>query len=335
MLIFSLTAILLFSLTETAFAKQNSNESELTPITAAKALVIDYWPAWSGKTGSKRLLKEIGDKVDVINIAFAYPNKHGHIVWPDYVKNPKDILKLIQALQKKGKKVLISLGGKDYLGWNLESPGIHEKLANSTKAFVDKYGFDGVDVDCEQDYDTIAGQKKREKLSEFIIELRKRLPKGKYLITYAAWSIGAYGTPGHEHPEWDYPNSTRKMEVPILTAVKDQLDWVSIMAYDAGASYNPIEALNAYKDLMGGSDKVVLGIHPGPQSWPQGYLYALTDVESWIKYALDNGFKGIMFWNLAEHDLKTKSQQETNAYLNLAHRLLHHIGIEEKNKRSQ
>ena len=95
------------------------------------------------------------------------------------------------------------------------------------------------------------------------------------------------------------------------------------MAYDAGPSYNPIEALNAYKDLMGGPDKVVLGIHPGPQSWPAGYLSPLADTKSWMKYALEAGFKGIMFWNLTEHDLKAKSQQETNTYLNLVHDLLH------------
>jgi chitinase len=319
-LIFSLTTILLLSLTEMAFAIRKPNEAEFMK----KALVIDYWPAWSGKAGAKRLLKEISDKVDVINISFAYPGRDGNIVWPDYVKNPKDILNLTRALQKKGKKVLISFGGLGYTGWNLESPVIREKLVESTKKFVDKYGFDGVDIDCEQGFDNTDGREKREKISEFIVELRKRLPKGRYLLTYAAWSIGAYGTPGHEHPEWNYTNSTKGMEVPILKAVKDQLDWISVMAYDAGSSYNPIEALNAYKDLMGGSDKVVLGIHPGPQSWPAGYLSPLADTKSWMKYASEAGFKGIMFWNLTERDVKTKSQQKTNTYLNLAHDLLHH-----------
>lgn len=317
-------SLILLSLTKTAFATPNSNESAAmtTTATKTKALIIDYWPAWSGKAGGTRLINEISNKVDVINVAFAYPNREGNVVWPAYVKNPKDILNLIRILHQKGKKVLISFGGKGYTEWNLESPGIHEKLANSTKAFVNKYGFDGVDIDCEQGYESIAGQKEREKISGFITELRKRLPKGKYLLTYAAWSTGAYGTPGYEHPEWNYPNSTKNMEVSILKAVKDQLDWVNVMAYDAGPSYNPIEALNAYKDLMGGSDKVVLGIHPGPQSWPEGYLYALTDVKSWMKYVSDNGFKGIMFWNLTEHDIKAKSKQEKNTYLDLAHDFL-------------
>lgn len=298
-----------------------------------KQFVIDYWPAWSGQTGAQRLLNEISDKVDVVNISFAYPTKDGNIVWPDYAEdNTNGILKLIEALHKKGKKVLISLGGAGHNDWNFESSAIQKKLAANVKKFVEQYGFDGVDIDCEQGYDSTQGQKSRSKISELIIELRKQLPSK--LITYAAWSTGAYGTPNHQHPEWEYENSTRGMEVEILKKAGNQLDWVNVMAYDAfgpGMNYNPIDALNAYKDLMGGRpDKVVLGIHPGPQSWPENYRSPITDITSWVQHASNAGFKGIMFWNLTEDDVLAKSQQKNNTYLNLAHNCLHQMGREIK-----
>ena len=103
--------------------------------------------------------------------------------------------------------------------------------------------------------------------------VRKDLPKECY-VSMAAWSTGAYVSDGH------YAGSA------IDACMNAPLDLVNIMAYDAGASYNPQEAWLAYKKIFSGA--LMMGFEVGPQGWGN-YLLTEQDVEEDGKFVKDNG----------------------------------------------
>lgn len=284
--------------------------------TLKKPLVIDYWQSWASDWMRTDLMNT-PEYVNVINIAFAIPNGQGDIVWNDD-NHPKRTKEVIQALQKQNKKVLISIGGGNCHAdaWNLAHVNI-DKFAANIKKFIDSYGLNGGDID----YEAIEN---RALVVRLIQSLRKIMPKDKYLITYAAWSIGAYGIKNHEHPEWN-GNDHKGIDIPILSKIGDDLDWVNVMSYDAfdpHIKYNPIEAVMAYQALLKNqAEKVALGIIVGPHSWPAGYRTSSRQVAPWLEFAIKQKFCGVMFWSLNK-DVSKETLESNGAFKSVLSKLL-------------
>lgn len=290
--------------------------------------VIDYWPSWFD--WNRDILKDyqIGGKkerVDVINISFALPEKNGTLLWNDVVKgdggNYQTTKNIIEELKKQGKKVIIAVGGATAHNWNLENPQAIKTLAENIKKFVDEYGLNGVDIDYE-----MLDPLKRAKVADLIVDLRKLMPQNQYLLSYAAWSIGAYGNEnaGHTHPEWAGGNAG--IDIKILKEAGHLLDYVNVMSYDAfdpSKHYNPIEAIEAYKSLMGSADKVVLGLELGNQGWPENTKTTTKDVQPWVEYAAKNGFGGVMFWTLVyDFGSQKRTNEADGAFLSLVSKIM-------------
>jgi chitinase len=255
--------------------------------------------------------------VNVVNIAFAIPDGTGSIDWL-HDGNQNQIIQIIEGLQKKNKLVLISIGGADAPLWNLKSINM-DVFATNIKNFVDRYRLNGIDID----YELIEN---KEQLSNLIVALRKIMPKDKYYVTYTASAIGAYGIPNHEHNEWnDYPE--KGIDIPILTEVEEQLDWVNVMAYNAFNSnitplYDPRSALLAFKDLLKGKkDKIVLGIHLGKQDWPANTIITSKMICPSIEFVKNQKYKGIMFWTLKK-DIYNETGEPTGTFSNLIRKCL-------------
>lgn len=297
--------------------------------------VIDYWPSWSDwdRSGLKSYFPGgKNDRVDTINMAFAIPQSNGSLKWNDERLDADDpTKKIIQALRAAGKKVLIAIGGASDQGaaiqWNLQGKEIIQRLAESTRKFVDEYGLDGADID----YEVLDKPDERAKVSELIKEFRKRMPGPKYFLTYAAWSIGAYGdlNRGHEHREWRGGNEG--IDIKILKSVGDLLDYVFVMSYDAFdpekvPPYNPIEAIEAYRALMGGrADKVALGIELGPHGWPSGVRTPTEQVKPWMQYAVEKGYRGAGFWTLS-FDKPEATGEKAGAFMTLTKAIMPRLG---------
>lgn len=278
--------------------------------TIYKPIIIDYWPSWSDKYRND--IKNTPDFVNVVNIAFAVPDGKGSIIWNDE-GDKKQVQQIIDNLQKKNKLVLISVGGSTALLWNLKSVNIPE-FAQNIKKFVDSYQLNGVDIDYELNED-------RDELTKLLLELRKIMPKDKYIISYTASALGAYGIANHEHREWDgYP--TKGIDVQLLREVGGQVDWVNVMAYNAFnykvyPTYDPRAALLAFKDVLNGdASKIVLGINIGKQDWPENVIIDSKTILPWVEFVENQKFKGFMFWTL-QYDTQESTFEPNATFSNI------------------
>ncbi|KAI8613809.1 glycoside hydrolase superfamily [Chytriomyces sp. MP71] len=136
------------------------------------------------------------------------------------------------ALQAAGKKVLISAYGG---GVNPTTDG-QDPTADAQKlaAFVKRNGFDGVDVDYE-DEKALNGNGGEAWLITFTTELRALLPR-PYIITHAPqgphFSLAQFPSGGY---------------VKVDQAVGDLIDWYNVQFYNQGATaYSTCEDLLFY-----------------------------------------------------------------------------------------
>lgn len=133
----------------------------------------------------------------------------------------------LQALKQRNPelKILISIGGWSADGFSdaALTPDSRQKLARSTVEFIQKYQFDGVDLDWEYPSNDMAGIKARaedkQNFTLLLTELRRQLnattaPNSPYLLTIAA-GAGQYYLDGVE-----------------IQAVAAQCDFINLMTYD-------------------------------------------------------------------------------------------------------
>lgn len=74
--------------------------------------------------------------------------------WADTDEYGPDLYRKVTAFKKKGVKVLIGLGGwNDSLGSKysqlVNNPSARKRFIENALAFIDQYGFDGLDLDWE------------------------------------------------------------------------------------------------------------------------------------------------------------------------------------------
>ncbi|UYZ64761.1 Ig-like domain-containing protein [Hymenobacter weizhouensis] len=126
-------------------------------------IMSGYWHTWNGGVPFIRL-RDVNAGWDVINISFAEPVVPGSTdgrmkfvisgLTVDYTT--ADFKADVKALQSRGKKVVLSIGG--YEGFfSLGSAGAVTQFVNDIKGIVNEYGFDGIDIDTEQSSVTFNG----------------------------------------------------------------------------------------------------------------------------------------------------------------------------------
>lgn len=163
-------------------------------------------------------------------------------------------------------KVLISVGGWGYFAWDkLNAPALAR--------LVRDLGADGVDVDYETPDGGCAprGQTMScpgDALSILVVEkIRAELPR-PFVIGAAGWSVGAYGA-GDFRAAVPRSPWTGVMLALLTSPVAAQLDFVSIMSYDAGPRYSPQEAFRAYRSLWKGPLLLGVQVEPGTSGGPR------------------------------------------------------------------
>ncbi|MEI0737136.1 glycosyl hydrolase family 18 protein [Paenibacillus sp. JTLBN-2024] len=112
--------------------------------------MVGYWHNFDNGSGFIRL-RDVSPKFDVVNVAFAEPAAgatNGTIGFTPYNYTEADFKADVAYLQSQGKKVLISIGGANGQV-QLASAQARDNFVASVTAIIEKYGFDGLDVDFE------------------------------------------------------------------------------------------------------------------------------------------------------------------------------------------
>jgi hypothetical protein len=170
---------------------------------------------------------------------------------------------------------MLSVGGGSY--WS--DPSVVYKPQNCI-ALMKDLGCDGIDLDWE------AGEKHDYQLSDAIAKTKSILPP-KTFLSFAGTSTGAYGKTGNG-------DNYQGMNIHALVNQGNKVDWVCIMAYDAGPTYDPIGALECYRIYYKGP--LLLGFEIGDQAWG-GYKITLRDVVNHCSRALkESRENGVFIW---------------------------------------
>ncbi len=297
----------------------NYRELATASTAISKKAFVGYFQSWSDKTVNRPeqlQLANIAPYVHVVIVSFMKPdasyNKGSYdltgtgLQFTAPGKVVKDAIILLKRRNPKT-KVLLAVGGLTYTNFaQLNSTAI----ANVVKDF----GFDGVDIDYEPtnaQCSILNGKVSCTSDAEFrrvVSQIRHALPK-PYLLTVAAWSIGAYGEGQWANAQ---PQGTKTGFMINLLRSREgaTIDQLHIMSYDAGQAYKPQEALAAYLNYFQG--KVFMGVEVPPEAWG-GNVYTLPKVRNLAQTVIDKNAAGLMLWSLQKQPDGVPSDNNPNA----------------------
>lgn len=178
----------------------------------------------------------------------------------------------IAYLRARGVTVMLSVGGAAYPFYSFNVSNIN--------ALVEDLGCSGVDIDFEPP----EGIKAADQLCTLIKSMRSTMTKEKKL-SIAGFATGAWTPNGDTY---------RGMNIPALKNCGSLLDWVNIMAYDAGADFDVQGAYKAYRSFYSGP--LYLGFEIGIQGWGNALLTKDQVVSGCNLVASDGPANGIFIW---------------------------------------
>lgn len=251
--------------------------------------VAVYFQSWSSKwtADSRQMdLATIDPKIDIVYLSFANPNstyKAGQNTFAgtglDFNQDFGVVRGAIGLLKTRGVTVMLAVGGATYQFNPVSSVDPVCDLAYDL-------GCDGIDIDWEP----TAGAKADQEFPVLIANYRKALwPAAK--LSAAVFSTGAYGKDTDHY---------KGMNIKGLVQNGKDLDWLNLMAYDAGppppkGTYDPLGAFTAYRLYYPGP--IYFGFQPGPMGWG-GHLIQTDEIRKNADFVLnENPQNGIFIWS--------------------------------------
>jgi len=286
------------------------------PIPASAYYFAGYYQSWSGPwamSAEQVPIAAMPNYVNVIIMSFMKPDTTyaGGVTFQgtgldemaENVAYYKDAISIVKQ-RNPYTRVLLAVGGATYYNWDSFQA---QRIGN----FVKMFGFDGVDIDFEPQSPSCTYNTSTERIScstdakyESVVKaMRAELPKSSgYWITTATFSTGCYGEGAYR---FSLPTGSiyTGVNINVLRNLgTNYLDAIMIMAYDAGNTFDPIEAFNACKSYYNG--RIMLGVQVSPDAWPGvgapntkpplGY----TELRKYTDYVKNNGGHGMMLWSL-------------------------------------
>ena len=290
----------------------------------AKHALIGYWHNFTNPSGDTFPLSEVDDAWDVINVAFAENAQNGKV---SFILDPNaggeaKFIADIKAKQAEGKIVALSLGGQNgSVLVNNEAQA--DNFANSLYEIIQKYGFDGIDVDLESG--VAVGTPILEFLPLGIKKLKAKVGADFYLSMAPEWVYVEGGFTAYGGPWGAY--------LPLINALRDDLTVIHPQYYNNGAVYTPYrtapyeagstdQLVATAKMLIEGfpyngvtfqglrPDQVGFGVPSGPRSAGSGFtttanvnnaLDCLTQLQNCGSVRPEQAyptFRGVMTWSI-------------------------------------
>lgn len=315
-----LISCLVLSITPNSFAL-SLNENNYHKVLNKTQFVV-YWGGWLGMVYD---LKNLPAKVSTVNLAFAdidnqyqvdtlvsgsltiIPKENRTQLQPSYINWTQ------YKYNHPTTNILLSLGGSTFSQiWTHKlSTTTVDTIAKNIAVVInrtypvysgnfasasEKLGevtIDGIDLDVETGGNRLSAEVSANVVN-LIQKLKIYLKPGK-LITFTGFSVGA--DPGGQ---CSVPGSVHCGEdVDILTQAGPQLDWVNVMAYDAGLEFATSKyqiALSNFSTYIG-KNKTILGLDLQSQ-WDPNHYFQETVEQLANKAAWQNkqGYGGAMLW---------------------------------------
>lgn len=226
----------------------------------ASKTIVGYWHNFDNGSGFIKL-RDVSPKFDVINVSFAEPSSgvtNGTIGFTPYNYTDADFKADIAYLQSQGKKVMISIGGANGQV-QLASTAARDNFVNSVTAIIEKYGFDGLDVDFEGHslYLNSGDSDFKNPTTPVIVNLISALRSindhfgtSNFYLTMAPETFFVqlgYSFYGGSCISCD---NRAGAYLPVIYATRDILDWLQVQNYNSG----PITGLDDQYHNMGNAD---------------------------------------------------------------------------------
>ena len=197
-------------------------------------LLVGYWHNFDNGTGIINL-RDVSDKWDVINVAFGETYSDRAVVEFTPCYDEEQFISDVQYIKSKGKKVILSIGGQNGVVL-LPDATAKEKFVKSICGLVDKYGFDGLDIDLEsgislQASDTDFKNPKTPQIVNLISGVREISDKygSNFIISMAPeLSYVQGGNTGYATNWGAY--------LPLIDAVRNELDYLQVQHYNCGGN---------------------------------------------------------------------------------------------------
>lgn len=321
-------------------------------------IVLGYFPSWSENwttTNQNSKLREVPAFVNYIFIAFAKPNleylKDSYDISQTGIEVPYDgctLKESVSALNDKGIKVILSIGGETYWG----TPDAYNINYQQIKDLVDDMGLAGIDWDFEPNgsFTNIGSAENVQHFIDFFNNSRALMPSEEgYILACAPSGVGALG--GQVNDDVNSPfafanrntltgesdanlyngaattnginlfgfSSTGHM-IPVIQSVGDKIDLIAYQGYNTGGSTNRsimYDAFAYYAEQYG--FMVAAGVHYPDEPWGPYYEYTHENVASLASHIKlhpersDNN-DGIMIWQI----LLEGSNSSAYSYMNVA-----------------
>ncbi|MBW4670302.1 MAG: hypothetical protein KME60_23530 [Cyanomargarita calcarea GSE-NOS-MK-12-04C] len=292
-----------------------------TPSPNEGKLFVGYFQSWSEKWGSEPnqlQLANLPSYVNMVIVSFMKPDATygGNLSLAgtglDFSADGSVVKGAIALLKQRNPntKVLVAVGGATYHNF----AGLN---VGAIASVVKDFGFDGVDIDYEP-FNTAQCSSTNGKISctsdteyrRIVNEIRQALPR-PYLVTLAAWSIGAYG-----EGEWTNSKPQGALTGLLLNLLQssdaNKIDLLNVMSYDASPEYKPQEALVAYQNYFKG--KIVMGVEVPPEGWG-GHIYTIPEVRNLVNAVREKNAAGMMLWSIQKQPNGTPSDNNPSAQM--------------------
>jgi chitodextrinase len=223
-------------------------------------------------------------KYDYLMLSFAKPNLTSSLSGINGLSIP-GFKRFIKALQDRGSKVILAVGGATYNEWAGLAAEQGISIANTTykkalKNLMNKYEFDGLDVDYER-----SGQRIQE-YTKSVLALREVVDSftaSSKILTIAGWSTGAdcvstskfgdtstYGNCaiGLKSIHGNRAGRERALFIELnkVQPIEDIFDIVNVMSYDGSTRrFDPVDLHKSYRSIYKGP--LGLGLEIPSEGW--------------------------------------------------------------------
>ncbi|ABC27762.1 Chitinase [Hahella chejuensis KCTC 2396] len=302
-------------------------------------VIVGYWHNFDNGSGFVRL-PDVSPDWDVIDVAFATPKlgSHSDMEFSPFQITPAQMKADIAAVQARGQKVIISIGGAEAIV-RLTDANAEEEFVDSMTALIREYGFDGFDIDLEGSSlsldagDTDFKNPKSPVLTHLISASKRIISNfgGNLMLTmapetyYVQGGFSAYGGGSGAY-------------LPVIHALRNELSFIHVQHYNSGCMLGldgkcysvstgdfhvamaemllagfPVggNANNRFPPLP--AEKVAIGLPASTSAAGSGYTlpsvvhqavnYLVKGQSFGGSYQLQNpegypGFKGLMTWSI-------------------------------------